>query len=316
MGLVTEVAGRVRGEMHKAVVGQEKVIDELLIALLCEGHVLIEGVPGVGKTLMVKALAMSLNAGFQRIQFTPDLMPSDVIGTNVFDLSTSTFHLKRGPLFTEVLLADEINRTPPKTQSALLEAMEERQVTIDGASTSLSPLFTVFATQNPVEYEGTYPLPEAQLDRFMLKVIVDYPSDNDECDILRKYHGGFSARNLPLAGVQAVTGLDEMLACRREIQAVTVEDSIISYIASIVRTSRNMPELFMGASPRAGIVLLAGAKCLAAISGRSFIVPDDVKRLAYPVLRHRLVLRPDVEIEGRNTDDLITSLLESVRVPR
>lgn len=316
MGLVTEVAGRVRDEMRKAVVGQERVIDELLIALLCEGHVLIEGVPGVGKTLMVKALAMSLNAGFQRIQFTPDLMPSDVIGTHVFDLSTSTFHLKRGPLFTEVLLADEINRTPPKTQSALLEAMEERQVTIDGTATPLSPLFTVFATQNPVEYEGTYPLPEAQLDRFMLKVLVDYPSDTDECDILRKYDSGFSARNLSLTGIRAVTGLDEMLACRREIQGVKVEDSIVSYIASIVRTSRNMPELFMGASPRAGIVLLSGAKCLAAISGRSFVVPDDVKWLAHPVLRHRLVLRPDVEIEGRSTDDIVTSLLESVRVPR
>lgn len=316
MGLVSEVANRVLCEMRKAVVGQEAAMQDMLVGLLSEGHVLLEGVPGVAKTLMVKSLAQSISSSFQRVQFTPDLMPSDILGTNVFDLSTSQFHLKKGPIFTEVLLADEINRTPPKTQSALLEAMEERQVTIDGTSLPLPPTFTVFATQNPVEYEGTYPLPEAQLDRFMLKVVVDYPNEDDERGILRRYHTGFAARDLQQVGIVPAADPDTIAACRKEILGITVEDSVVAYIAAVIRASRSAPQLVLGASPRAGVMLLQGAKTWAALGGRTFAVPDDVKRLAHPVLRHRLILRPEAQIEGLSTDDVITSLLESVQVPR
>lgn len=316
MGLVSDVSGKILTEMRKAVVGQDAAMQDLLVGLLAEGHILLEGVPGVAKTLMVKALAESISAAFQRVQFTPDLMPSDILGTNVFDMATSQFRLKKGPIFADLLLADEINRTPPKTQSALLEAMEERQVTIDGVSLPLPPVFTVFATQNPVEYEGTYPLPEAQLDRFMLKVVVNYPGEEEERGILRRYHAGFAARDFKQTGIGPAADPQTIQACRREIQGVTVEDSVVAYIAAVVRTSRSMPQLVLGASPRAGVMLLQGAKTWAALSGREFAVPDDVKRMAHPVLRHRLILRPEAQIEGLTADDVITSLLESIQVPR
>lgn len=316
MGLVSETAGRVWAQMHKAVVGQDEVMQELLVGVLAEGHILLEGVPGVAKTLMVKSLAQSMSASFQRVQFTPDLMPSDVLGTNVFDMAAGQFRLKKGPIFTELLLADEINRTPPKTQAALLEAMEERQVTIDGAALALPPTFTVFATQNPVEYEGTYPLPEAQLDRFMLKVNVGYPDAENEKGILRRYHTGFAARDLSQAGISPVTDRETIMACRAEIRSITVEESILEYISAIIRATRTSPHLVLGASPRAGITLLLASKTWAAIADRGFIVPDDVKRLAYPVLRHRLILRPEAQVEGLTPDDIIAGLLETVQVPR
>src|SRR5436190_14382952 len=264
-------------ERRKVIVGQRWTFDLLLIALLTDGHVLIEGVPGVAKTLMARTLATTLRAEFKRVQFTPDLMPSDVIGTNVFDLATSTFSLKKGPVFTNVLLGDEINRAPAKTQSSLLEAMEERQVTIDGVSHPQPELFMVLATQNPVEYEGTYPLPEAQLDRFVFKVLVDYPTHDEGLAILRQYQVGFNPRKLETLGVQPVAELETIKAARQEIAAVKVADAVLDYIQRIVDESRRSPDLTLGGSPRAAIAMLQTSKTLAALQGRDYVTPDDIK---------------------------------------
>jgi MoxR-like ATPase len=303
-------------ERRKVIVGQRWTFDQLLVALLTDGHVLIEGVPGVAKTLMARTLATTLQADFKRVQFTPDLMPSDVVGTNVFDLATSTFSLKKGPVFTSVLLGDEINRAPAKTQSALLEAMEERQVTIDGVSHPLPDVFIVVATQNPVEYEGTYPLPEAQLDRFLFKVLVDYPSHDEGLQLLKNYQAGFSPRDLHAAGVQAVAGEAEVKAARHEIAAVKVTDAVLDYIQRIVEESRRSPDLTLGGSPRAAIALLQTGKTLAALQGRDYVVPDDVKLLTPPVMRHRIILKPEAEIEGLNADRALERILARVEVPR
>ncbi len=316
MGYIAEIVSRIRGELAKVVVGQEEAVECLVIGLLAEGHILIEGVPGLAKTLMVKALAQAIGARFKRIQFTPDIMPSDVIGTNVFDLRSSEFRLRKGPIFTDLLLADEINRTPPKTQAALLEAMEERQVTIDGELYPLGPLFTVFATQNPVEYEGTYPLPEAQLDRFMLKVTLGYPSPAQEEDLLHRHQEGFNPHDLAAAGLQTVAGPEAIQRCRAELRQVVVEDGIIAYLGQLVRATRESGHISLGASPRAAVALLLAVKAAAAIAGRQFVVPDDVQRLAYPVLRHRLLLRPEAEIEGLHADEVIRGLIAGLRVPR
>ena len=310
-------AERIRAEVAKVVVGQEAVVERLLVAALTRGHVLLEGVPGTAKTLITKALAICLRGEFKRVQFTPDLMPSDVIGTTVFDLQSGSFHLRKGPVFTNFLLADEVNRTPPKTQAALLEAMEERQVTIDGTTHVLQDPFVVFATQNPIEYEGTYPLPEAQLDRFLLKVRIDYPSEQEEVRLLGNYHRGFDPHRLDLAGVQPVVeGPDDLAAWQASVQGIVVSDDVLAYIARIVRQTRQLPNAMLGGSPRASIALLLGSKTLAALRGRAYVIPDDIKDLAHDALRHRIILRPEAEIEGITTDAIVDEVLDKVPVPR
>jgi MoxR-like ATPase len=309
-------AARVEAEVGKVVVGQRRPLAELLTALLAGGHVLLEGVPGVAKTLLAKALARSLDLAFGRVQFTPDLMPSDVLGTSIFRPDTGAFELRRGPIFTEVLLADEVNRTPPKTQAALLEAMEERQVTLDGQALRLSPAFFVVATQNPVEYEGTYPLPEAQTDRFLMKVRVDYPAPEEEAELLRRASAGADLHDLAAAGVRAALSRDELAAIRAQARALPTAPPVIDYVARLVRQSRDLPRARLGASPRAGVGLLAAARAHAALRGAEWLTPDDVKAVAPPVLRHRLVLRPEAELTGATPDDLVQELLETVEVPR
>jgi MoxR-like ATPase len=311
-----QLASSLLNEARKTLVGQEEPLTLLITALLCGGHVLIEGPPGTAKTLMAKTLAQMIQADFRRIQFTPDLMPSDVVGTQVYDLSNGQFRLRKGPIFTQILLGDEINRAPAKTQSALLEAMEERQVTIEGQRLPLPEPFFVIATQNPIEYEGTYPLPEAQLDRFLFKVVIDYASRDVETEVLRRYHLGFDAHQLTASGLRAIVTPEALTACRAEIAQVQVEQGILNYIVSIVQATRNSPELLVGASLRAGIALLLAAKTLAAIYNRNYVTPDDVKLLARPVLRHRIILRPEAEIEGLNADTAIGRILNRVEVPR
>jgi MoxR-like ATPase len=305
-----------RAEIGKAVVGQEGPVAELLAALLAGGHVLLEGVPGVAKTLLAKALARSLDLRFGRVQFTPDLMPSDVLGTSVYRPENGTFELRRGPIFTDVLLADEVNRTPPKTQAALLEAMEERQVTLDGQPQPLGAGFFVVATQNPVEYEGTYPLPEAQQDRFLMKVRLDYPGLEDEREILRRAAGGFDGHDLDAAGVRPVVTRAALAALRARARGLAASAPVLDYVARLVRASRELPRVRLGASPRAGVALLTTARARAALRGADWLGPDDVKAVAAPVLRHRLILRPEAELEGATPDDLVAELLASVEVPR
>jgi MoxR-like ATPase len=306
----------IRTELRKVIVGQDEVIEQALVALLAEGHALIEGVPGTGKTLLVKTLARIVGADFSRIQFTPDLMPSDITGTNVFNTATASFSLRRGPVFTDVLLADEINRTPPKTQSALLEAMEERQVTLDGEQHRLSPLFTVFATENPIEYEGTYPLPEAQLDRFLLKILIDYPTAEEESQVVSNWDAGFSARRLEQVDVRPLEEPDAIMHCRAEVRAARMEPGVQRYLVELVRRTREHPAVAYGASPRASVALLLCAKALSAMRGRDFATPDDVRDVARPALRHRVSLRAEAELDGATTDAVITDILNTVEVPR
>jgi MoxR-like ATPase len=311
-----ELSDRIMTEMAKAIVGQEEVLTHLIVAVLTRGHVLMEGVPGTAKTLMGRALSRTLDAEFTRIQFTPDLMPSDVIGTTVYDLNKAEFRLKKGPVFTEILLADEINRTPPKTQAALLEAMEERRVTIDGVEHQLAPLFMVLATQNPIEYEGTYPLPEAQLDRFTFKLLVGYPDKYEEMEILKRYHQGFRSQDLDAAGIRKVVSKEDIERVRAEILKVKVDERVLDYVNETARASREEDDLLLGASPRAAITMLLTSKTLAACRGRDFVIPDDVQEIAYPTLRHRLLLRPEAEIEGIKPDEVIGRILKRIAVPR
>ncbi len=313
---VKQLTDAVRAEVAKAVVGQDGVITQFLMAILARGHVLLEGVPGVAKTLTAKALSHAIDAPFKRIQFTPDLMPSDVLGTNIFDARTAEFTLREGPVFTGLLLADEINRTPPKTQAALLEAMQERRVTIDGQSHRLPASFTVFATQNPVEYEGTYPLPEAQIDRFLIKVLMTYPSTEEEVALLTRVHHGFDAHELASAGLRAVADEAALSRARDAVQKVTVSDGVLRYIQQIVARTRSLPTLTLGASPRAGIAMLECSKALAAMYGRDYVIPEDVKTVAPPVLRHRVLLRAEAEMEGLRPDDVVHSVVGAVEVPR
>jgi MoxR-like ATPase len=313
---VSSTVEHIRRELGKIIVGQDEPIEQILVALLAEGHALIEGVPGTAKTLTVKTLARIINANFGRIQFTPDLMPSDITGTNVFNVATSAFNLRQGPVFTDILLADEINRTPPKTQAALLEAMEERQVTIDGERHSLSPIFTVLATENPIEYEGTYPLPEAQLDRFMLKILLDYPGEAEERQVVANWDAGFNSRRLSDIDIQPLPDADGISRCRREVSTTRMEPGVQHYAVDLVRRTRNHPFIHYGASPRASVALLLCSKALAAIRGRDFTTPDDVRDVAHPVLRHRLSLRAEAELDGATPDAVITDILKSAEVPR
>jgi MoxR-like ATPase len=315
-GAGLEPAARVEAEIGKAVVGHAEPVRQLLCALLAGGHVLLEGVPGVAKTLLAKALARTLDLRFGRVQFTPDLMPADILGTSVYRAGTGTFELRRGPIFTDVLLADEINRTPPKTQAALLEAMEERQVTLDGERMALGGDFFVVATQNPVEYEGTYPLPEAQTDRFMMKVRVGYPEAADELEILRRAALGADGHDLAAAGVGTVLSRAGLAGLRERARRLEVAPPLLDYVARLVRGSRQLARVRLGASPRAGVALLAASRARAALRGAEWLSPDDVKASAPPVLRHRLVLRPDAELEGASADELVAELLDTVPVPR
>lgn len=305
-----------RTEIGKAVVGQDSAVTGLVVALLCRGHVLLEGVPGVAKTLLVRALAASLELGTKRVQFTPDLMPSDVTGSLVYDARTAEFSFQDGPVFTNLLLADEINRTPPKTQSSLLEAMEERQVTVDGTPRKLPEPFLVAATMNPVEYEGTYPLPEAQLDRFLLKLTVPLPSREDEIGVLTRHAAGFDPRDLHAAGIRPVAGAADLEAARAAVERTTVSPEITAYVVDICRATRESPSLTLGVSPRGATALLATARAWAWLTGRDYVTPDDVKALALPTLRHRVQLRPEAEMEGVTADAVITAILSHVPVPR
>ena len=313
---VQRVADAITAEIHKAVVGQDETIENALAGLLADGHILLEGVPGTAKTLLVRALAAAVSGEFKRIQFTPDLMPSDITGTRIFDQQAMEFVFKPGPLFTGLLLADEINRTPPKTQAALLEAMQEHRVTVDGETHSLPSVFMVFATQNPIEFEGTYPLPEAQLDRFLLKILVSYPPIEAEQTVLKRYHQGFNANDLVSAGVKAVADVAAIERCRALIKQVRVEEAMFLYITRLVGATRDHRQLVLGASPRASIALLSVGKALAAMRGRDFLIPDDIKAIAPATLRHRLLLRPEAEIEGVSADRVIESILDGLEVPR
>lgn len=314
MQAITKLVTHGRTELAKVIVGQSELIDGALIALLCGGHALIEGVPGLGKTLSVKVLARALNVTFQRVQCTSDLMPADLLGTNILNLQSGTFSLHRGPMFTDLLLVDEVNRMPPRTQASLLESMEERQVTIDGTRHSLSPLFTVLATQNPVEFEGTYPLPEAQLDRFLLKVKIGYPSAGEELQILEKHNSQMPGST----DGPEITPIDPETwqQAQRELRELRLEQSLLGYISEIARRTRNWPSVSLGASPRAAISLMLVAKALAALADRDYVIPDDVKAAVLPAMRHRIVLRPEAELEGLDSDRVLTDVLAAVEVPK
>lgn len=313
---IEEVFARLRSEIGKVLIGQDQLVEAVLIALFCEGNILIEGVPGLGKTLLVNTLSRVLSMDFRRIQFTPDLMPSDVTGHSIFDMKDQEFNFNRGPLFTNLLLADEINRAPAKTQSAMLEAMQERQVTVDGQTYPLEAPFITIATQNPLEQEGTYPLPEAQLDRFIFKLLIDYPDQQEENRILSLYVAGKDNRRLENFDLKPVLKAEHVLAIQKAIVNVIVEPAIINYITSIVNKTRDWHALEVGASPRASVNLLLASRAMAACRGRDFVIPDDVKELSPWVLRHRIRLRPDLEIEGISPDDVVFDILDSVEAPR
>lgn len=315
MQAVPQLLDQLRQQTGRVVVGQEEFRDQCLVTLLCRSHALLEGVPGVAKTLLVKTLSRILGLEFQRVQCTSDLMPADIIGTNILNMATSAFNLHKGPVFTDLLLVDEINRMPPRTQAALLECMEEYQVTIDGTRYQLPAEFSVFATQNPIEFEGTYPLPEAQLDRFLLKIRVGYPAANDEVQMLTNVQNGFEARDLDSMGlVPLPAGL--LAAAQQEVKAVKVEPALFNYIVQIARRTRDWPSLSLGASPRAAISLMVVARAMAAIDARDYVIPDDVKAAAPPVLRHRLVLKPEADLEGLSADLIIADVLRAVEVPK
>ena len=306
----------VRAEVAKAVVGQDHAVTSLLIGLLAEGHVLLEGVPGVAKTLLVRSLAEAMDMDNTRVQFTPDLMPGDVTGSLIYDASTAEFRFRQGPVFTNLMLADEINRTPPKTQAALLEAMEEHQVSVDGDTYPLPEPFMVIATQNPIEYEGTYPLPEAQLDRFMLKITLDLPARNEEIEILNRHAAGFRPTDLAQAGLRAVADQHTIAAARTEIAQIKTSPEVLAYIVDLVQATRTSPSFQAGVSPRGSTALMKTAKAWAWLVGRDFITPDDVQTLVLPCLRHRVSLRPEAEMDGVSIDQVLTGLIATVPVPR
>ena len=305
---------QVRAELKKVIVGQEKMIDYLLVALLSNGHVLLEGVPGIAKTITVKLLSKALNIGFSRIQFTPDLMPSDVLGTSVFDLKKSEFEFKKGPIFSNLVLIDEINRAPAKTQAALFEVMEERQITIDGLHFAMQAPFLVIATQNPIEQEGTYRLPEAQLDRFLFKIVMNYPSLAEEIEIITREHA--IKEKDKTASVEKVLDAEHLLQHQKIIKNILIEPQLIEYIAKIIQNTRENSFLYLGASPRASLAILNASKGFAALAGRDFVTPEDIKQAAYPVLEHRVILSPEKEMEGIKIEQIIQQIIESVEIPR
>ncbi|MGG6264824.1 AAA family ATPase [Leptolyngbya sp. AN03gr2] len=305
-----------RQALDQIVVGQGALVQQLLVALLSGGHVILEGVPGTGKTLLVKVMAQLVRSEFRRLQLTPDILPSDILGTNIFDLNTRNFILKKGPVFTQILLADEVNRTPPKTQSALLEAMEEQQVTLDGESLPLPEFFWVIATQNSLEFEGTYPLPEAQLDRFLFKLMANYPDPAAEKKMLLNHQAGFQAKRLDLGRLQPIASVDEVLKARQLVRSLTVEEPILDYLLSVVQKTRQHPDLVLGASPRSAVAWLNVSKAQAWLSGRNYVTPDDIKAVAPPLLRHRLILRPEAQLDGISIDSVINAILNQVAVPR
>jgi len=313
---VAALAEAIRGEIGKAVVGLDETVDHLLVALLAGGHILLEGPPGTAKTFLAQCFAAALGRDFGRIQFTPDLMPADILGSNLFNFQTSAFTLTRGPVFCELLLGDEINRTPPKTQAALLEAMQEGRVTLDGETHVLPERFMVVATQNPIESQGVYPLPEAQLDRFLLKLTVPLPSRDEEFRVLNNHHRGFDPRDLAAAGVTAVADSEDLAAGRAAVRAVQAAAEVLAYVVDLCRATRQSPSLSLGASPRGATALLATAKAWAWLSGRDYVTPDDVKALARPALRHRVMVRPEAELEGVTADGVLDTVLASVPAPR
>lgn len=308
-----QMVQQVKHQIGKTIIGQDKFIDLLLVALLADGHVLIEGVPGVAKTLTAKLLARTISTDFSRIQFTPDLMPSDVLGTSVFNFKTSDFEFKRGPIFSNIVLIDEINRSPAKTQAALFEVMEERQITTDGTTLTLPPPFMVLATQNPIEQEGTYRLPEAQLDRFLFKIEVLYPSLDEEVQILERFH---QPQNQLLNNTQAVVSVNDLLTYREQVKNIHIEPQLLRYIATIVNRTRNHPDIYLGGSPRASLAIMNTAKAFAAMQGRDFVTPDDLISMCCPVMRHRIMLSPEKEMEGSNPDEVINNIIKSIEVPR
>lgn len=313
---INALGDRIRAEMAKAIIGQDAIVDHLLIALFSNGHVLLEGPPGTAKTFMAQCFAACLSLDYGRIQFTPDLMPGDIVGSNLFNFQTSQFTLTRGPIFTDLLLADEINRTPPKTQAALLEAMQERRVTLDGETHQLPERFMVVATQNPIENQGVYPLPEAQLDRFLFKLLVPYPDEQEEARIVATYGQRSGPQRPADLGVSAVTNSAGLVAASGALSQVTVADEITRYVVRLIRATREHSELIVGASPRAAVLLAGAARARAALEGRAYVIPDDVKALAVPVLRHRLTLSPAAEIEGRDMEALVAELVEATEAPR
>ncbi|AJA48786.1 MoxR-like ATPase [Clostridium pasteurianum DSM 525 = ATCC 6013] len=314
--LVKNSIDKITSELKKVIVEQDELIEFSLISLICGGHVLLEGVPGLAKTLMVKALSKIISMEFKRIQFTPDLMPADVTGTKIFNMQTREFELKKGPIFTNLLLADEINRTPPKTQAGLLEAMAENTVSIDGEMISLPSPYMVLATQNPLEYEGTYPLPEALIDRFLMKLVIDYPSIAAEKEVLKRHHQGLHSIDLDNYNLQKVCTAETILKCRREVQSVGIEDSLMKYIVSIISETRNNPLIDIGSSPRGSIAVLECSKAYAAYSGRDYVIPEDIKKVVIPTLRHRIILKPELELEGVNPEQVLSDILSKVKVPR
>ena len=305
-----------RAEVGKVIVGQDQLVEQVFVALFAGGHVLIEGVPGTAKTLLVRVVSRLFACEFKRVQFTPDLMPADIIGTNIFDPRDQSFRFRQGPVFAQLVLGDEINRAPPKTQAALLEAMQERQVTVDGVSYKLPAVFTVFATQNPVEQEGTYPLPEAQLDRFMMKVFASYPEEEEEVEILRVHQQGTRVEDLERFDLRTIGSETELLAAQAEIRGRTIREELLGYIGRVVRATRDNLKVEVGASPRAGLMVLTAAKARAALRGRPHVLPDDIKAVARPVLRHRLVLKPGAEVDGFTPDDVLEEILGRTEIPR
>lgn len=307
---------KINEELKKVIVEQDELIEQSIISLLSGGHVLLEGVPGLAKTLMVRALAKTLSLDFKRIQFTPDLMPADITGTRIFNLQTREFELKKGPVFSNFILADEINRTPPKTQAGLLEAMAENTVSIDGEMHELPSPFMVFATQNPLEYEGTYPLPEALVDRFLMKIIIEYPSASAEKEVLKRHHEGFSSIALERCNLETVFNAEDILKAREEVEKIKVEEALLEYIVNIVSETRNNPTIEIGSSPRGSIALLQCAKACAFYNGRDYVIPEDIKKMTIPTLRHRITLKPELELEGVRSDQVLRDILSKVKVPR